>query len=142
MSQPGSPKSSGSTVAASTASSSASTSSGAHAPPTTATQWLPSSSALAVTALSTNAFSPPTYIPHSLIDFLSDQNYTFVGVNIASNLNNLYEDYETGDAANTVDLRYLAAAKYECEGLKNAGMKRLAMIVNSYIFHDTEWFDS
>ncbi|KAG8372184.1 hypothetical protein BUALT_Bualt12G0040000 [Buddleja alternifolia] len=67
------------------------------------------------------------YIPDSLINFLSDQNHTFVGVNIDSDLIKLEEDYRGfGATAVAVDLRDLAAEAYERNDLENAGLRELA----------------
>ncbi|XP_057786485.1 3'-5' exonuclease-like [Salvia miltiorrhiza] len=69
------------------------------------------------------------YIPQTLADFLSEENYTFVGVGIQSDLGKLYNDYEIGGDAGYVDLRELAANEYGMNSLKNAGLKRLAVVV-------------
>ncbi|KAL2480811.1 Polynucleotidyl transferase [Abeliophyllum distichum] len=66
------------------------------------------------------------YIPSPLVDFLSNQSYTFVGIGIESDLKKLKEDYGFGDNANAVDLRKLAADTYQMRELKNAGLKSLA----------------
>ncbi|KAG8372183.1 hypothetical protein BUALT_Bualt12G0039900 [Buddleja alternifolia] len=67
------------------------------------------------------------YIPDSLTNFLSDQNHTFVGVNIDSDLIKLEEDYGGfGATAVAVDLRDLAAEAYERNDLENAGLRELA----------------
>ncbi|KAK6120437.1 hypothetical protein DH2020_045813 [Rehmannia glutinosa] len=68
-------------------------------------------------------------IPESLVQFLSDEDYTFVGVNIAGDLEKLERDYGFGGDANAVDLRRLAADEYDRWDLKNAGLKKLARIV-------------
>ncbi|XP_022874050.1 Werner Syndrome-like exonuclease isoform X2 [Olea europaea var. sylvestris] len=70
-----------------------------------------------------------SHIPSPLVDFLSNQNYTFVGIGIESDLRKLEEDYGFGYNANAVDLRKLAADKYQMKELKNAGLKSLARFV-------------
>ncbi|KAL0453256.1 UNVERIFIED_CONTAM: hypothetical protein Slati_1303700 [Sesamum latifolium] len=69
-------------------------------------------------------------IPESLVDFLSNENYTFVGVNIDSDLDKLETDYdEIETVANTVDLRSLVAWRYRRRDLLNAGLEELAKVV-------------
>ncbi|CAA2971155.1 Werner Syndrome-like exonuclease [Olea europaea var. sylvestris] len=68
-------------------------------------------------------------VPPSLIDFLSNQNYTFVGIGIKADLEKLEEDYGFGFNANNVDLRKLAADTYQMKELNNAGLKNLAKVV-------------
>ncbi|KAL3639656.1 hypothetical protein CASFOL_014624 [Castilleja foliolosa] len=68
-------------------------------------------------------------IPKSLVDFLANPNYTFVGIGIDQDLEKLEEDYEFGFRTKTVDLRGLAAEKYGRRDLKQAGLKGLAAIV-------------
>ncbi|XP_038906336.1 Werner Syndrome-like exonuclease [Benincasa hispida] len=63
-------------------------------------------------------------IPESLIDFLEDDTFTFVGVGIDQDVQQLYNDYDL-KVANTVDLRELAANEMERDDLKNAGLKIL-----------------
>ncbi|KAI9159774.1 hypothetical protein LWI28_001807 [Acer negundo] len=64
-------------------------------------------------------------IPRSLVNFLLNQNYTFVGVGIDKDVEKLEEDYNMR-VGNTVDLRGLAAYCLEMVGLRNAGLKGLA----------------
>lgn len=68
-------------------------------------------------------------VPQSLVDFLANPSYTFVGVGIDQDLEKLQEDYEFGFNTRTVDLRELAAAHYDRKDLKNAGVKTLANLV-------------
>lgn len=68
-------------------------------------------------------------IPASLVNFLANPNYKFVGIGIKQDLEKLEEDYEFGFNTNTVDLRELAAAKYGRRELKNSGLKGLASLV-------------
>ncbi|XP_059668278.1 3'-5' exonuclease-like [Cornus florida] len=64
-------------------------------------------------------------IPQSLIDFLGNPNYTFVGVGIDSDVEKLTGDHGLV-VATTVDLRGLAAAEYGLRELRNSGLKELA----------------
>lgn len=64
-------------------------------------------------------------IPDALYNFLSDSNYTFVGVGIQTDLELLSEDHEL-DVTNAVDLRTIAANEFNDRSLANAGLKRLA----------------
>ncbi|XP_073313520.1 3'-5' exonuclease-like [Primulina huaijiensis] len=68
-------------------------------------------------------------VPSSLTGFLSNPNYTFVGIGIKADLEKLEEDYEFGYSANSVDLRDLAANAYGRSELRNSGVKTLAEIV-------------
>ncbi|GFP85033.1 werner syndrome-like exonuclease [Phtheirospermum japonicum] len=69
------------------------------------------------------------YIPQSLADFLSDDDFTFVGVSVQSDLDKLDAEYGIGRYARSVDLRRLAADAYGRAELKQAGMKYLASLV-------------
>ncbi|KAL8489209.1 hypothetical protein ACS0TY_024728 [Phlomoides rotata] len=69
------------------------------------------------------------YIPQALVDFLSDSEYTFVGVGVGSDLNKLENDYGFGGDAHAVDLGWLAAEEYDRRELKNAGLRELGRIV-------------
>ncbi|CAK9180498.1 unnamed protein product [Ilex paraguariensis] len=64
-------------------------------------------------------------IPQSLVDFLGNSNYTFVGVGIESDVEKLMGDYGLG-VLFTVDVRGLAANDYDMIELRNAGLKDLA----------------
>ncbi|KAG6769041.1 hypothetical protein POTOM_024656 [Populus tomentosa] len=66
----------------------------------------------------------PTGIPQSLYDFLSNKNYTFVGVGIEGDVEKLVEDYDVS-MGNAVDLRVLAAEKLGAVQWKNSGLKSL-----------------
>ncbi|KAK4412791.1 hypothetical protein Salat_2926300 [Sesamum alatum] len=68
-------------------------------------------------------------IPQSLVEFLANEDYTFVGVNIDSDLEKLETDYELETDGNVVDLRTLVAVKYRRRDLINAGLKELARVV-------------
>lgn len=68
-------------------------------------------------------------VPSSLTGFLSNPNYTFVGIGIKADLEKLEADYEFGYSANSVDLRDLAANAYGRRELANSGVKTLARIV-------------
>ncbi|KAJ4951994.1 hypothetical protein NE237_028826 [Protea cynaroides] len=68
------------------------------------------------------------HVPPSLITFLNNQNYTFVGVEINSDVNSLIHDYGLSVSC-TKDLRFLAAEKLEREELQRAGLKTLALVV-------------
>nr|AMP82907.1 hypothetical protein [Catalpa bungei] len=68
-------------------------------------------------------------IPTSLVDFLANPNYTFVGVGVSKDLEKLEEDYGFGYNTKTVDLRSLAAEAYGRKELKNAGVKELTRVV-------------
>ncbi|KAL5706960.1 exodeoxyribonuclease I [Ranunculus cassubicifolius] len=67
-------------------------------------------------------------IPKSLIDFLNNPTYRFVGVGIEEDIEKLLLDYDLR-VANPVDLRPLAVAKLENNELRNAGLKNLASAV-------------
>ncbi|KAL3637093.1 hypothetical protein CASFOL_019392 [Castilleja foliolosa] len=69
------------------------------------------------------------YFPQYLIDFLSDENFTFVGVDVQSDLDKLDNDYGIGGNAHAVDLRMLAADAYDRQDLNRAGLKTLANFV-------------
>lgn len=68
-------------------------------------------------------------IPSSLTGFLSNPNYTFVGIGIKADLEKLEAAYKFGYSANSVDLRDLAANAYGKRELANSGVKTLARIV-------------
>ncbi|KAJ9179773.1 hypothetical protein P3X46_008101 [Hevea brasiliensis] len=63
-------------------------------------------------------------VPQSLVEFLLNGNFVFVGVGIESDVEKLVEDYGLS-VRNTVDLRGLAAEKLGVKELKNAGLKDL-----------------
>ncbi|GER37984.1 polynucleotidyl transferase [Striga asiatica] len=69
------------------------------------------------------------YIPKSLVDFLANPSYTFVGVGVYQDLEKIEEDYELESNNNTVDLRELAAERYGRPDLNSAGLRTLAGVV-------------
>ncbi|XP_052180856.1 3'-5' exonuclease-like isoform X2 [Diospyros lotus] len=68
------------------------------------------------------------YMPQSLIDFLGNPVYTFVGVGIDGDVEKLTEEYGLS-VATTLDLRRLAAEECGMRELRNAGLKTFAMQV-------------
>ncbi|RZC74453.1 hypothetical protein C5167_049936 [Papaver somniferum] len=70
-------------------------------------------------------------IPSSLVEFLGDPDFTFVGVRIDEDIQKLDDDYDL-EVGVAVDLRYLAADRYNSKALKNAGLMGLAGIVLNY----------
>ncbi|KAK9291043.1 hypothetical protein L1049_009227 [Liquidambar formosana] len=64
------------------------------------------------------------FIPQSLEDFLTDSDYTFVGVGIDADVNKLLNDHNL-EVSNTVDLRGLAARAFGRGDFGNAGLKYL-----------------
>ncbi|KAA8517893.1 hypothetical protein F0562_015367 [Nyssa sinensis] len=66
-----------------------------------------------------------SYFPQSLVDFLSNPNYTFVGAGINGDVEKLIEDHDLV-VARTVDLGKLASEEYGIRQLRNAGLKTLA----------------
>ncbi|XP_059659817.1 3'-5' exonuclease-like [Cornus florida] len=64
-------------------------------------------------------------IPQSLADFLSDVDFTFVGVGIENDAQKLFDDYGL-HVSNWVDLRGLAAGRLNDAELYHAGLVRLA----------------
>lgn len=68
-------------------------------------------------------------VPSSLVGFLSNPNYTFVGVGIKFDLGKIEKDYGFGMDAKIVDLRSLAAQVYDRVELKNSGVKGLTKVV-------------
>ncbi|XP_073158328.1 3'-5' exonuclease-like [Henckelia pumila] len=77
--------------------------------------------------------------PFSLTRFLSNPNYTFVGVGIESDLDKLEQDYDLGSDVNTVDLRDLAAYEYDRRELKSKGLKDLASLVLGKEMEKPRW---
>ncbi|XP_050915994.1 uncharacterized protein LOC127131103 [Lathyrus oleraceus] len=69
-----------------------------------------------------------SYIPESLIAFLGNKNYKFVGVGIKDDVDKLLRDFSL-HVVSFVDLRTLAAIKRRDESLKFAGLKTLAFRV-------------
>ncbi|KAL3654984.1 hypothetical protein CASFOL_000770 [Castilleja foliolosa] len=72
---------------------------------------------------STNRF------PQSLIDFLSNDDFTFVGVDVQSDFNALKTDYEMTCNPRAVVLRMLAASALGRADLNQTGLKTLAGLV-------------
>ncbi|XP_052175894.1 3'-5' exonuclease-like [Diospyros lotus] len=68
------------------------------------------------------------YIPQSLVDFLGNSSYTFVGVGIDGDVGKLSRDYGL-EVERTFELRDLAADEYDMPGLQNAGLKTLSSVV-------------
>ncbi|EXC30699.1 Werner Syndrome-like exonuclease [Morus notabilis] len=64
-------------------------------------------------------------IPKSLIDFLADDDYTFVGVGIEGDVEKLEDDYGL-EVSNVVDLRVLARARFGKVVPRNVGLRELA----------------
>ncbi|KAK7861278.1 werner syndrome-like exonuclease [Quercus suber] len=65
-----------------------------------------------------------THFPSSLIEFLGDKDFTFVGVGIESDVEKLLDDYDL-KVGNVVNLRGLVD-RLGNRDLKNAGLKGLA----------------
>lgn len=64
-------------------------------------------------------------IPESLANFLANPYFTFVGVGVEDDAKKLLEDYKLR-VERTLDLADAAAAKYEFDGYKYRGLKKLA----------------
>ncbi|XP_022147765.1 Werner Syndrome-like exonuclease, partial [Momordica charantia] len=64
-------------------------------------------------------------IPHSLLHFLGDETFTFVGVGIDQDARKLFDDYDL-TVNNAVDLRSMAVDRTGRRDLRNAGLKDLA----------------
>ncbi|KAF5207786.1 Werner syndrome-like exonuclease [Thalictrum thalictroides] len=67
-------------------------------------------------------------IPKSLIDFLNNPSYKFVGIGIDEDVEKLLLDYSLR-VANPVDLRSFAVNQLNRNELKNAGLKEMARVV-------------
>ncbi|KAI3953137.1 hypothetical protein MKW92_045696 [Papaver armeniacum] len=67
-------------------------------------------------------------MPKSLIDFLGNPSFTFVGVGINEDVEKILCDYELG-VGNTLDLRVLAAQKLNKIELKKMGLRDLTEAV-------------
>ncbi|KAL5546803.1 hypothetical protein UlMin_006490 [Ulmus minor] len=65
------------------------------------------------------------YVPDSLVEFLSDVNYTFVGVGIPEDMRRLEEELDL-KLSNAVDLALVAESLYGDKNLRFAGLKSLA----------------
>ncbi|KAK7294619.1 hypothetical protein RJT34_17508 [Clitoria ternatea] len=68
------------------------------------------------------------FIPSSLVSFLADPNHTFVGVGIKEDVQKLLKDHSLR-VANFLDLRSLAFDKLGDPQMKNAGIKKLGLLV-------------
>ncbi|XP_068660037.1 3'-5' exonuclease-like [Aristolochia californica] len=68
------------------------------------------------------------YVPQALVNFLTNPNFTFVGVGIESDVEKLLVDYGLA-VSRQVDLRSLAADRLGRRELARAGLKTLAMAV-------------
>ncbi|XP_060202965.1 protein RISC-INTERACTING CLEARING 3'-5' EXORIBONUCLEASE 2 [Lycium barbarum] len=66
--------------------------------------------------------------PDSLVSFLRNPKYTFVGVGVKNDVEILEKDHGLS-MVNVVDLRGLAAFKYGKTDLRNAGFKELCKVV-------------
>ncbi|KAK2975802.1 hypothetical protein RJ640_022762 [Escallonia rubra] len=77
-------------------------------------------------------------IPQSLIDFLADQDYTFVGVGIERDVDKLRSERGL-EVAKAVDLRDLAADEYGLDHLRCAGLVGLAARVLGKEFVKPKW---
>ncbi|KAH7842933.1 hypothetical protein Vadar_010836 [Vaccinium darrowii] len=64
-------------------------------------------------------------MPKSLVDFLADPDFTFVGVRIDGDVGKLKDDYGL-EVRRTVDLGWLAARELGKRQLRNAGLVNLA----------------
>ncbi|KAG5551937.1 hypothetical protein RHGRI_010142 [Rhododendron griersonianum] len=64
-------------------------------------------------------------MPKSLVNFLADEDYTFVGIGIEKDVHKLREDYGL-KVRNWVDLRWLAARELRDRQLRNVGLVKLA----------------
>ncbi|KAK6120489.1 hypothetical protein DH2020_045747 [Rehmannia glutinosa] len=69
-----------------------------------------------------------SFVPQSLIDFL-DENFTYVGVDVKSDLGILDDEYGLASNARAEELGRLAADAYGREELESAGLKELASLV-------------
>ncbi|KAK1386716.1 3'-5' exonuclease domain-containing protein [Heracleum sosnowskyi] len=67
-------------------------------------------------------------IPQSILNFLNNTSYTFVGVGIAADVEKLLDDYGI-TVGKYVDLRPVAASVRGIRQLKNAGLKELTRVV-------------
>ncbi|XP_058741795.1 uncharacterized protein LOC131614191 [Vicia villosa] len=72
--------------------------------------------------------SHASFIPESLINFLGNKNYKFVGVGIKDDVDKLLRDFSLR-VVSFVNLRTLAAIKMSDKALKFAGLKTLVLRV-------------
>jgi hypothetical protein len=68
------------------------------------------------------------YVPNTLDEFLSDPDYTFVGVGMAADVEQLENDYDL-EVANAEDLAELTAKEMGRPDLRNAGLQGIARAV-------------
>ncbi|PWZ31657.1 Werner Syndrome-like exonuclease [Zea mays] len=68
------------------------------------------------------------YVPNTLDEFLSDPDYTFVGVGMAADVEQLENDYDL-EVANAKDLAELTAKEMGRPDLRNAGLQCIARAV-------------
>ncbi|EXC30705.1 Werner Syndrome-like exonuclease [Morus notabilis] len=68
------------------------------------------------------------YVPYSLYEFFQNNYYTFVGVGIEGDVEKLEAEHGLR-VENAADIGHIAAEQYGHDGLKNAGMRRLAMLI-------------
>uniref|UniRef100_A0A803LT62 3'-5' exonuclease domain-containing protein n=2 Tax=Chenopodium quinoa TaxID=63459 RepID=A0A803LT62_CHEQI len=66
-----------------------------------------------------------TRIPQGLVDFLTNEDYTFVGVGIDDDVQKLKQDYGL-DVNYTVDLRTLVSTRWDEPSFRNSGLVSLA----------------
>ncbi|KAJ4720292.1 Werner Syndrome-like exonuclease [Melia azedarach] len=65
-------------------------------------------------------------MPESLITFLGNKIFTFVGKAVQTDADKLLKDYEL-NVARIMDVSHMAALKYDDEGLYGMGLRRLAL---------------
>ncbi|XP_044470520.1 Werner Syndrome-like exonuclease [Mangifera indica] len=65
-------------------------------------------------------------MPPSLINFLGNNKYTFVGKAVGTDVKKLFEEYEL-KVAKVRDVSEMAATKYQDEELKKLGLRTLAL---------------
>ncbi|KAL7134271.1 hypothetical protein ABFS83_11G015400 [Erythranthe nasuta] len=65
-------------------------------------------------------------IPSSLVNFLANPNYNFVGIGVKQDVENLKRCYSIGYGMKAVDLRNLAAARYGMREWLSAGLNDVA----------------
>lgn len=78
-------------------------------------------------------------IPDKLCEFLSNEQYTFVGVGIQNDVDKLEEDHGISVGGKTVDLRRLAARAYNDNMLNNYGLKDLVTYVLGRSIEKPRW---
>ncbi|XP_021749087.1 Werner Syndrome-like exonuclease [Chenopodium quinoa] len=74
-----------------------------------------------------------TMIPRALVDFLTNEDYTFVGVGIDEDVQKLNQDYGLY-VGYTVDLRTLVSTRWNEPGFRNAGLVSLAYNVLDLVY--------